>query len=58
MFCNCSKLQSLPDISQWNVNNVSYMNNMFENCSELKRLPDISRWELNKNVNKDNMIKG
>ena len=33
MFYNCSSLISLPDISEWNTKNVTYMNLMFYNCS-------------------------
>ena len=29
MFFGCSSLSSLPDISKWNTNNVTNMNNMF-----------------------------
>ena len=47
MFFNCSSLISLPDISGWNINNVSGINFMFYNCSSLKSLPDISNWNIN-----------
>ena len=40
MFNGCSSLKSLPDISKWNTNNVTNMNNMFGGCELLKLLPD------------------
>ena len=44
MFYKCSSLSSLPDISNWNTNNITNMSNMFEGCSSLSSLPDISKW--------------
>ena len=41
MFCKCSSLLFLPDISKWNISNVMDMNYMFSICSFL---PDISKW--------------
>ena len=35
MFYGCSSLISLPDISKWNTNNVTYMDNMFSECLSL-----------------------
>ena len=35
MFCNCESLTSLPNISNWNTNNVTDMNDMFSNCNSL-----------------------
>ena len=40
MFCLCSKLSSLPDISRWNTNNVTNMSTMFQECSSLTELPE------------------
>ena len=40
MFDGCSSLESLPDISKWNANNVTTMNYMFYGCKLLKSLPD------------------
>ena len=47
MFTLCEKLLSLPDISKWNTNNVTNMNNMFCNCVKLSSLPDISKLNTN-----------
>jgi len=35
MFYDCSSLQSLPDISKWNTENVTDMSCMFDSCSSL-----------------------
>ena len=34
MFYGCSSLSSLPDISNWNTNNVTDMNYMFYECNK------------------------
>ena len=44
----CINLESLPDISKWNTENVTSMNALFFNCSNLKSLPDISKWNTHK----------
>ena len=33
IFCECSSLSSLPDISKWNTNNVNDMSEIFFKCS-------------------------
>ena len=35
MYAGCSSLLCLPDISKWNTNNVTYMNDMFAECYNL-----------------------
>ena len=40
MFCGCSSLSNLPDISKWNTNNVTSMHYMFSGCSKLLIIPD------------------
>jgi len=49
MFVGCDKLSSLPDISKWNISNVSDINFMLSRSDELSSLPDISKWNT-KNV--------
>ena len=49
VFCGCSSLTNLPNISIWNVSNVTDMNKLFKDCSSLNSLPDISNWKINKN---------
>ena len=43
VFSLCESLKNLPDISNWETNNVKDMMQMFEYCSSLKELPDISK---------------
>ena len=47
MFYECSSLSFLPNISNWNTNNVTNMNCIFSGCSSLSSLPDISKWNTN-----------
>ena len=42
MFFQCSSLESLPDISKWDIKNVKNMNRIFFQRSSLESLPDIS----------------
>ena len=35
MFSFCTLLTSLPDISKWDIKNISYMNGMFIGCKSL-----------------------
>ena len=58
MFCDCSSLSSLPDISKWNTNNVINMSYMFYYCSSLSSLPDISKWNTNNVKDKTGMFDG
>ena len=43
IFCGCSSLKSLPDISKWNMKSTEKINFIFSNCSSLLFLPDISK---------------
>ncbi len=45
MFSFASSLVSLPDLSNWNTQNVEDMSNMFYGCSSLTGIPDISNWD-------------
>ena len=58
MFCGCSSLLSLPDISKWNTSNVNNISYIFYNCSSLSKLPDISKWNLKKVSNSCNIFDG
>ena len=35
MFSNSSSLSSLPDITKWNTNNVTYMFLIFDKCPNI-----------------------
>ena len=43
-----SSLKKIPDISKWNIDNITNISCMFANCSSLEYLPDISKWNTNK----------
>ena len=47
MLRGCLSLSSLPDISNWNTNNVTDMYCMLYGCSSLSSLPDITKWNTN-----------
>jgi len=44
MFYRCSNLESLPDLSKWDISNANEMSGIFSGCSSLKNLPDLSKW--------------
>ena len=49
----------LPDISKWNVSNVTNMSHMFFSCSKLSSLPNgIIYWDTSKVQNMDSMFCG
>ena len=41
LFCKCSKIKFLPDISNWNTKKVNDIHEMLYKCSNLESLPDI-----------------
>ena len=51
MFAGCKSLISLPDMSKWDMSEVTDISYIFFNCNSLKSLPDISKWDLNKVIN-------
>ena len=46
MFRYCKSLESLPDISKWNLNKITEINKMFQGYNELSAIPDISNWNI------------
>ena len=46
MFYGCSSLESLPNISKWNIENIIDISGLFYKCSSLKYIPDISKWDI------------
>ena len=58
MFYGCNSLKSLPDISKWNMNNMTNMSKMFSDCSSLESLPDISNWNINKVIDMREIFSG
>ncbi len=49
IFEECSSLSKILDISKWNTENATDMNELFYKCTSLTSLPDISKWNT-KNV--------
>ena len=49
MFYNCKSLEKIPDISNWNFNQVKNMSFMFFGCEKIKEIP--------KKFNDENFIK-
>ena len=39
MFKNCISLNSVPDISKWNLKNVNVINNIFKGCKKSLNIP-------------------
>ena len=50
-------LFSLPDISQWNTQNVTKMNDLFNDCWLLSSLSDISKWNTQNVYTMSNMFR-
>ena len=46
LFYNCKSIDSLPDISNWNIERIKDLSYIFYGCSKLKSLPDISKWNI------------
>ena len=46
MFCFCSSLTFIPNISKWKFNNKIEINNIFKGCNSLLIIPDISKWNI------------
>ncbi len=57
MFFGCSSLESLPNLTNWNINKVENMNYMFAGCKSLKSFPDLTNWVNNNNIKQDDMFK-
>ena len=48
IFYGCESLISIPDISDWNMENVTNMFGLFYGCKSLISIPDISKWNMKK----------
>ena len=38
----------MPDISKWNVSNVTKINGLFSECTSLEHIPDLQSWDTSK----------
>ena len=51
MFYGCESLISIPNISDWNMENVTNLFGLFYECESLISIPDISKWNMKKVTN-------
>ncbi len=58
MFYNCSGAAFNPDVSNWDVSNVTDMQIMFRSCSGAAFNPDVSAWDVSNVENMSNMFYG
>ena len=58
IFLNCSSIEELPDISNWNTGEVVDMMCLFQNCSSVKRIPNISNWNVHNLKSLSNIFYG
>ena len=58
VFCGCESLKAIPDISQWNIENVTDISGMFSGCSSLNSIPDISNWNTKNLTDINNLFSG
>ena len=54
MFYMCEELESVGDISEWDVSNVINMRSMFFMCKSFNQ--DLSSWDISNVIYKDNMF--
>lgn len=47
-FFNDNKLKEFPDVSDWDVSNVSESGDVFYNCAPVTIPPDVSKWDVRK----------
>lgn len=46
IFHGCQNLETVGDISEWNVNNIDDFRNVFNGCLKLNFIGDISEWDV------------
>ena len=52
MFCNCSSLSKIPELSEWNLYNLKSAERIFDGCTSLIIYPDISKYKIHFSKNK------
>jgi len=57
LFSECKNIVSFPDLSKWNVSNVTDMSTMFNECNSLKEPPLIGKWDVRKVVTMKGMFR-
>ena len=58
LFYNCKSLIFLPDISKWDIHNVTNISYLFYNCSSLNSIPNISKWKTFNIININSLFEG
>ena len=53
-----SSLEIIPDISKWDMSNVTDVSYMFYECQVIRSLPNISKWKTNKFNDLSNLFLG
>lgn len=48
LFAECTQLQDITALSNWDISNVKYMENMFYGCHKLQDITALSDWNINK----------
>ena len=56
MFYECTKLNKILNIIEWDTKIVENMSFMFRGCESLNNLPDISKWDTKNVTNMSNMF--
>jgi len=46
MFANQTRLRSIDDLSNWNVDGISNMSSLFSNCEMLREVKGIDKWNV------------
>ena len=54
IFRGCSSLEATPDLSAWDMSNVTTVDGMFANTKSLKTMTNLSGWDLPKLTDCDN----
>ena len=44
MFCGCSSLSSLPNLSKWSSEKIRKMEDIFKDCNSLSYLPSLNKF--------------
>ena len=55
LFSECTKLLSIPDLSNWNLSNVKNISYLFNECTNLINISCIEKWEMS-NLTKINNL--
>ena len=58
MFNECSYLEKLTNLENWDINKVINMKSLFFGCSSIKELPDISEWDTSNVTDMSQMFTG